>query len=110
LSGAPLAAWAKVVKRLQVREVSQPADTFFGPDKVSSRIDRVYTSYTEADQTLFSLEAFVIARPHLGPGTAPGPVGAGRDHYPLVFHPVSTEARLAAATMSLAGCSTSAPS
>jgi exonuclease III len=70
LAGGPLSAWDRTVNRLLLREVRQPADTFFGPDKVSSHIDRVYTSYTEADQSLYALEAFVLARPHLGPELA----------------------------------------
>ena len=86
LAGPTLNAWERLKAKHSIREVAQPTATYYGAGDVYSRIDRVYTSYTEADQALASLEAYVMPRPCIRDKTT---VVGHKDHYPLsmVAHP-----------------------
>jgi hypothetical protein len=103
LNAACNTIWGKVKDKFGLREATQPAHTYWrlndNKDTIrSSRLDRIYHSHREADQTIFRPTAFIPNMPYntikkqlhrLEHGNTPTSMN-GPDHLPISLRHVPT--------------------
>ena len=67
LGSKALAKWTDIRRKYNLKEISQPNHTHFSslsPEGTSTRLDRIYASFSDADLTLYTPTAYLPNLPH----------------------------------------------